>query len=379
MTLLHQIAVKQITDEKTEFQIRCGIFGEKPQIKNQMIHFCVFPETELWELEKFIRFCAAMKFTHIVVEFWGMFRYGFMKELSWNHAYSKEQLLPLFKMANDLGIEIIPMFNHWGHASASRVMHGKHVVLDRNPRLQPLFTDDGWNWNIQNPDAIQVLKNIRKELIDLCGPGDYFHLGCDEAYNYEHSEENHHILTDYLNGISEELAAEGRRPIIWGDMLVSHHESFNKNNHYTTSCKNVELEKLILSNLSRDIIIADWQYNVKESPVETALIFKEAGFDTLICPWDSIYGVKSVAPCVNTAMNSELYGVLHTTWHTLSKGMVEISKVAYRVWNDVDETRMPSHEFFATNTAKILRKVYFANGDYEKSGWSKKQIDSIVM
>ena len=40
-----------------------------------------------------------------------------------------------------------------------------------------------------------------------------------------------------------------------------------------------ELEKMFLSMLSNDIIIADWQYCVKQEPVETGLIFKEAGFE----------------------------------------------------------------------------------------------------
>ncbi len=69
-------------------------------------------------------------------------------------------------MANELGIEIIPMFNHLGHASASRVMHGKHVVLDQNPKLQPLFSEDGWSWNLDNQNTVKLLRNIREELID---------------------------------------------------------------------------------------------------------------------------------------------------------------------------------------------------------------------
>ena len=110
MTLLHQIKVKKITDDDAVFEIPCGVFKEKPKIKNQMIHFCIFPETKLWELERFIRFSAALKYSHIVLEFWGMLKYDFMKELAWSHAFTKEQIRPLVKMANELGLEVIPMF-----------------------------------------------------------------------------------------------------------------------------------------------------------------------------------------------------------------------------------------------------------------------------
>lgn len=378
MTLLDLIRVIKITDEESVFEIECGSFKEKPRVKNQMVHFCVFPETELWELERFIRFCAALKFSHIVVEFWGMLRYDCLKELGWAHAFTKEQLRPLFKTANEAGIEIIPMFNHLGHASASRVMHGKHVVLDRNPKLQPLFSDDGWSWNVANPDTVKLLRNVRKELIDLCGAGEYFHLGCDEVYNLDLTPENCAVLTDYLNSVSAELEHCGRRPIVWGDMLVASRDSFSKTNRYTASCKDVETERRMLGALSRNIIIADWQYNVREAPVETALVFKEAGFDTILCPWDRTYCPGSVIPCVSTAAEYDLFGLLHTTWDTLSKGMPDVALAACCSWAEYTAENQPSRSYLATNAAKILRRVSPVNGDYKKAGWAKIQIATIT-
>lgn len=372
MTLLHQIKAKKFTENDAVFEIDCGVFREKPNYENQMVHFCIFPETELWELERFIRFCAALKYSHLVIEFWGMLRYDCLKELGWSFAFSKEQIRPLIKTANELGLEVIPMFNHWGHASASRVQHGKHVVLDQNPRLQPLFSEDGWTWDIENPDTLSLLRKIRAELMDLCGEGKYFHLGCDEAYNFKVTTENHTVLTDYLNSISRELVAVGRRAIVWGDMLIAKRDTFSKINRYTVSCESVETERSILEDLDRDIIIADWQYNVKEAPVETALIFKEAGFDTILCPWDYTAGSDSVFPCAETAKKYGLSGIMHTTWNTLSLGMRDVSKAAFLSW-DKNGT-LPPRTFFATHTAKILRKAYPANGDYQKAGWSKKQI-----
>ncbi len=377
VTLLHQIKAESITEDDAVFKIRCGSFAEKPLVNNQMVHFCVFPETELWELDRFIRLCAALKYSHIVIEFWGMLRFDCLKELGWKHAFTKEQIRPLIKTANELGIEIIPMFNHWGHASLSRVQHGKHVVLDQNPKLQPLFSDDGWTWQIEKPEVNELLRKVRNELIELCGEGQYFHLGCDEAYNFEITHENHTVLTDYLNSISNELAVEGRRPIVWGDMLVSKRDTFNKNNSYTASCKSEELERCLLNDLSRNIIIADWQYCVKEAPVETALIFKEAGFDTILCPWDNASGLHSTEPCVNTAVDYELYGLMHTTWHTLSKGMCDVTKAAFGIWHGFGQNPPLPRSFFATNTAKLLRRVYPVNGDYEKAGWSRAQISDI--
>ena len=126
-------------------------------------------------------FLLLLQYTHIIIEFWGMLKFDCMKELSWSHGFKKEQILPLIREANDLGLEIIPMFNHWGHASASRVMHGKHVVLDQDPSLYPLFTPDGWSWNIDNPNPLALLRQVRAELYELSVLCDNV---CDHIGNY---------------------------------------------------------------------------------------------------------------------------------------------------------------------------------------------------
>ena len=150
MTLLDRIRLENTADGE-QLWIDCFDLRESPLIENRMVHFCIFPETKLWEIQKFIRFSAALKYTHLILEFWGMLQYDCLKELSWEHAFTKAEIRPLIAEAKALGLEIVPMFNHWGHASASRVMHGKHVVLDQNPTLQYLFSDNGWCWDIRSP------------------------------------------------------------------------------------------------------------------------------------------------------------------------------------------------------------------------------------
>ena len=156
-------------------------------------------------------------------------------------------------------------------------------------------------------------------------------------------------------------------------MLITKHDEFNKNNRYTVGCENSELENLILSALSRNIIIADWKYNVSEAPVETALIFKDAGFGTLLCPWDSTFSNRSILPCINTATDADLFGVMHTTWNTLSFGMSDVSKAAYCSWTDYRTENNPPLTYFMTNSAAIIRKVYPVYCDYEKAGWTKNR------
>ena len=86
--------------------------------------------THLFSLKRLIRIAEVSQYTHVVIEFWGMLKYDCLKELSWENAYTKEQILPIINEARELGLEPVPMFNMLGHASACRICGGKHVVLN---------------------------------------------------------------------------------------------------------------------------------------------------------------------------------------------------------------------------------------------------------
>ena len=371
MTLLDRFAAVD-SDDALAIEMDCCEIKDKAIIKNRMVHFCIFPETELWELKRFVRFCAALKYTHVILEFWGMLKLDCMSELSWSHGYTKEQIKPIIKEANDLGLEIIPMFNHWGHASGSRVMHGKHVVLDQNPTLQTYFSEDGWCWDIKKPKVRKLLHQIRAELTELCGNGRYFHIGCDEAYNFKMTKENMDFICDYINEISGEMTSQNRRIIAWGDMFLYRHPHYNSTNKYACNAPSAEAEQYMLERLSRDVIIADWQYNPTEKPVETAEVFTKAGFDCLLCPWDK--GLSQMRAISDTITEQSLMGLLHTTWHTLSKGMRFVTVAAIAGFESLGARELRQ---MRGCTAPLLRKVMPIHGDYEKAGWSKREIGDI--
>ena len=377
MTLIDRLLMERVNGESRLFLDACT-YGETAFIARRMAHFCVFPETELWEIRRFVRLCAFLRYTHLVIEFWGTFRYECLDALSWERAFSADDLREIFAEAQDLGLELVPMFNHYGHASSGRVMHGKHVVLDRSPQYAYLFDETGWAWNIGLPETIDLQKKMRQELTELCGAGSFFHIGCDEIYGFDYSERAMEEICTHINAVAQSLAENGRKPILWADMFLPRTLKNQTGNTYTAACPSGNASSFMLSKLDKNVLLADWQYDACRFPVETSLYLKEKGFSVLLCPWDR--GMNRTNACLETAKIHGLDGILHTTWHTLSSGMPYVAKTARGCFlpAGAKDMRDENQALHFNKTAEILRKVYPCGGDYRKSGWSKKEIEDIV-
>ena len=377
MTLIDRLLMERVNGESRLFLDACT-YGETAFIARRMAHFCVFPETELWEIRRFVRLCAFLRYTHLVIEFWGTFRYECLDALSWERAFSADDLREIFAQARDLGLELVPMFNHYGHASSGRVMHGKHVVLDRSPQYAYLFDETGWAWNIGLPETIDLQKKMRQELTELCGAGSFFHIGCDEIYGFDYSERAMEEICTHINAVARNLAESGRKTILWADMFLPRTLKNQTGNTYTAACPSENASSFMLSKLDKNVLLADWQYDACRFPVETSLFLKEKGFSVLLCPWDR--GMNRTNACLETAKIHGLDGILHTTWHTLSSGMPYVAKTARGCFLPAGskDVRDESQALHFNKTAEILRKVYPCGGDYRKSGWSKKEIEDIV-
>lgn len=64
MTLIDRIRIERMNGESRLLFDALRVW-RKTQIASAFSTFCVFPETELWELRRFIRFCAALRYTHV--------------------------------------------------------------------------------------------------------------------------------------------------------------------------------------------------------------------------------------------------------------------------------------------------------------------------
>lgn len=337
------------------------------KLKNRMIHFCVFPETELPFLKQMLRLSGVLQFTHVVIEFWGMLQYDTLKELAWPQAYSKNQIREVIQEVREFGMEPVPMLNSLGHAAMSRAILGKHTILDQNPRLQTLFTPDGWAWDIYSPRVRKLLKDMRSELYDLFGPGEFIHIGCDEADYYILNQETRKDIGNYLHDLTTEVASEGRRPLMWMDMLLEEVPESSYRYFGTATAEEVVERR---SKLAPETVCVDWQYVPKNQPVESLTSLKDCGHDVIGAPWYIEVGYKNM---VDTLELYNMYGVMLTTWHTLCNETPAVINFARYLNVTLFPWEANCKPFYVASS--ILRRVSFDGFSYPYSGWKQMQIN----
>ena len=323
------------------WQIPCVEINDFPAMAFRGIHFCWFPETPAYEIEKLIRLAAYFRYNYVILESWGVIKLESHPEFCWDEfAVSKTEIRRLVELAASLGITLCPQVNIFGHGTASRGESAKHVLLDKHPEYASLYEADGWTWCISNPCTRQYLTDIVTEIHELFGNPPYFHIGCDEADNAGNCSLCHddypRRFKDYLMYFHDLLASRGARSMMWHDMLLNRKDERWKG--YIVHGDPFVVSDNFLSELPKDIIICDWQYGYpekdgKEPNWPTMTAFQQAGFDVLSCPWMERKGIASIGRF--TAEN-HLFGMLETTWHWMcgtSSFATAFTCAANAAWN----------------------------------------------
>lgn len=370
MSLMQLICPDVLDEGRESLYISAVEIHDAPAMPFRAIHLCLFGGTKLWDIEKAIHLAGFMKFTHVILEFWGTFPYTCVP--SWkDRTYNREDLRYLVSLVRSYGMEVIPMINHLGHAPQSRGRNGRHVILDANPRLERLFEPDGWTWCASNPDTYRVLSEMRAEMIEFCGDGSYFHLGFDEADSFASCDRcsrrvPHELLAEYINHLTDDLCRIGRRPIIWHDMLIRRTDFpegcyMEANAHFHNTDPALDL-------LDRRILMADWNYAYQNGYNPTTSYFIGKGFDTVICPWDHWENLRSISADVQ---KYGAKGMIMTTWHHLPNFLNSAGYWGNCAWSaGVNAVGCTGNQ-----SAAFLRKLHDADGYFEKAGWGNCEVE----
>ena len=285
-----------------------------PALSFRGIHICWFPETEPWEVERFIRLAAYYKMNYAVIEPWGTYRSRVAPWFGWEEGkMTKKEIKRLCKIADDLGITLIPQLNVFGHATMSRGGDGSHAVLDIHPEYAPIFEPaGGWNYCLSNPATRELLTSLIEELHEAFGNPPFFHIGCDEAETPScpdcKARPYTELFVEHLEAMSDVIIRRGARPMMWHDMLLRRGDERWKG-FYANGDVNAEQT---LMNLPKDIIVCDWYYGNPMDTYPTYSYFKEQGHGVLACPWDNVNGTLKEG---EEARKAGIDGMLGTIWH----------------------------------------------------------------
>ena len=208
---------------------------------------------------------------------------------------------------------------------------------------------------------------MRLELYDLFGPGEFIHIGCDEADYYILNEDTRKDIGNYLGALTREVASEGRRPMMWMDMLLEEVPESSPRYFGTATAEEVVERR---SKLAPETVCIDWQYIPKQKPVESLTSLIDCGHDVIGAPWYIDYGFKNM---IDTIEQYDMYGVMMTTWHVLCNETPQLIEFARYLNISLFPWEGSCKPFYVASS--ILRRVSFDGCTYEQTGWKQKQIE----
>lgn len=163
------------------------------------------------------------------------------------------------------GLRLIPFLNTLGHMEGFIRAEGGRWMAEGPP---------GKMFNLQlcptRPECQTFVRGLIDDVISVFDD-EWLHLGGDEASQLGQCPACAQraktigaagIFAEHYAPLCRYALDRGRRPALWGDMLLSHPEA--------------------LAALPRETIIFDWQYF--DRPAESTRKFRDAGFDVVCCP-----------------------------------------------------------------------------------------------
>jgi len=153
-------------------------------------------------------------------------------------------------------LRIVPFINLLGHTEGFLYTErGKRYAEERFKGLQACPS---------NPDFQVFSASILDDVLSVFDD-EIVHLGGDETAQLGRcpvcsGKSPSDLYQDHFGPLCDRVRAAGKRPALWGDMLLQHPD--------------IELPK--------DTLIFDWQYF--DSPFATSKRFVEAGYEVVCCP-----------------------------------------------------------------------------------------------
>ncbi|WP_243403266.1 family 20 glycosylhydrolase [Sphingobacterium haloxyli] len=157
------------------------------------------------------------------------------------YAYTKAEIADFVKYCADLGIDVIPLQQSFGHV--------EYILrFPTYAKLRESNADYSQVNPMQEELAIKLFKELFTEMAEL-HPSKYFHIGCDETRLLGHSPSSKakvekygtgRLYGDYVKLMCDLVMDMGKIPVLWADIALKYPEA--------------------LKSLPRGVVFVDWNY-----------------------------------------------------------------------------------------------------------------------
>jgi hypothetical protein len=235
----------------------------------------------------------------LCLEFNPGYNYRCFPELA-DGSFGRPQALEVAAAAKEAGIRIVPLFMCLGHQGWR---FKKNALLKAHPEFDetPNVPEDGdaantpdlefycHSWCTSNDDVYKYVFPMMDEIMeDFSAASDCLHVGMDEVFSL--ADENcprckgksrAELFARTVNILHDHIVKEkGRKMMMWADRL-NNAEAFG----YHAWEGDIWGTWHALELIPKDIILADWHYEINEKGFPGITAFLEKGFTVLPSAW----------------------------------------------------------------------------------------------
>jgi hypothetical protein len=289
------------------------------------LHVLLHNDREVRSLAHEIPRLAEMGINVLVAEVNYEYAYRSHPDLRGTDPISEAGARSLSQACRACGIRPIPQFQCLGHQSWKAVTF---PLLDQYPQFDETpgqYADNEGiycrSWCPQHPEVNPIVFDLFDELLDAF-EADALHVGMDEVFlvGSEHCTRCRgrapaQLFAKATNDYHTHLVGErGVEMLMWGDRLLDDRttgygewESARNGTH------------LAIDMISRDIIICDWHYTLRDEYPSVPL-FLQKGFRVWPGGWKEVEAVESLIGYAWRHRDERMLGYLCTTWGAVQPG-----------------------------------------------------------
>ncbi len=238
---------------------------------------------------------APMGFNHLMLEFNPGYAYRCFPEFS-TGTVTYEDCVRIREHCKEKGITIIPLFQCLSHQAdhMSATPSGAWPLLDSHPEFMEtpdVPANATWpqfythSWCASNDDIYQYVFPMMDEIAEACG-ATTVHIGLDEVFDIGepgcprcHGKDKAALFARTVKILHDHLTERGIQTMMWGDRLL---------NAEALGYQMWEADKFGMwpafdrtDEVTRDIIICDWHYDLHDHGYPSVGQFMQAGFDVI--------------------------------------------------------------------------------------------------